>query len=88
MDTVEIQDQEIIEQVNKSMRSKVYDRGRYSPTREQEFIIFTMISTRITELIRMEIHRGCGVMVDIPLLTMTKSRIDGLSQTFSKSETA
>ena len=35
LDTVEIQDQEIIEQVNKSMRSKVYDRGRYSPTREQ-----------------------------------------------------
>ncbi len=35
LDTVEIQDQEIIEQVNKSMRSKIYDRGRYSPTREQ-----------------------------------------------------
>jgi len=35
LDTVEIQDQNIIEQVHKSMRSKVYDRGRYSPTREQ-----------------------------------------------------
>ena len=35
LDTVEIQDQNIIEQVQKSMRSKIYDRGRYSPTREQ-----------------------------------------------------
>ena len=35
LDTVEIQDQNIIEQVHKSMQSKVYDRGRYSPTREQ-----------------------------------------------------
>ena len=35
LDTVEIQDQDIIERVHKSMRSKVYDRGRYSPTREQ-----------------------------------------------------
>ena len=35
LDTVEIQDQNIIEQVHKSMRSKAYDRGRYSPTREQ-----------------------------------------------------
>tara|TARA_B100000700_G_C15057248_1_gene863558 strand:+ start:1195 stop:2265 length:1071 start_codon:yes stop_codon:yes gene_type:complete len=35
LDTVEIQDQQIIEEVHKSMRSKVYDRGRFSPTREQ-----------------------------------------------------
>ncbi len=35
LDTVEIQDQNIIEQVQKSMSSSVYDRGRYSPTREQ-----------------------------------------------------
>ena len=35
LDTVEIQDQEIIEMVQKGMSSKVYDRGRYSPTREQ-----------------------------------------------------
>ena len=35
LDMVEIQDQHIIEEVHKSMRSKVYDRGRFSPTREQ-----------------------------------------------------
>ena len=35
LDTVEIQDQNIIEQVHKSMQSNIYDRGRYSPTREQ-----------------------------------------------------
>ena len=51
MDTVEIQDQEIIEQVNKSMRSKVYDRGRYSPTREQGVHHFhRIISTWYAEL--------------------------------------
>jgi choline monooxygenase len=61
LDTVEIQDQEIIEQVNKSMRSKVYDRGRYSPTREQGVHHFhRMISTRYTELIR-EINLNEGV---------------------------
>ena len=52
LDTVEIQDQEIIEQVNKSMRSKLYDRGRYSPTREQGVHHFhRMISTWNSELI-------------------------------------
>ena len=35
LDTVEIQDQQIIEMVQKGMKSKAYDRGRYSPTREQ-----------------------------------------------------
>ena len=35
LDTVEIQDQEIIEMVQRGMNSNVYDRGRYSPTREQ-----------------------------------------------------
>jgi choline monooxygenase len=35
LDTVEIQDQQIIELVQKGMKSKAYDRGRYSPTREQ-----------------------------------------------------
>ena len=53
LDAVEIQDQEIIEQVNKSMRSKVYDRGRYSPTREQGVHHFhRMISARYDELIK------------------------------------
>ena len=35
LDTVEDQDQWVIEQVQKGMASKAYDRGRYSPTREQ-----------------------------------------------------
>ena len=35
LDTVEHQDQWVIEEVQKSMASMVYDRGRYSPTREQ-----------------------------------------------------
>ena len=35
LDTVEDQDQWVIEAVQKSMHSAVYDRGRYSPTREQ-----------------------------------------------------
>jgi len=53
LDTVEIQDQEIIEQVNKSMRSKVYDRGRYSPTREQGVHHFhRMISSYYSEFIK------------------------------------
>ena len=53
LDTVEIQDQEIIEQVNKSMRSKIYDRGRYSPTREQGVHHFhRIISARYDEILR------------------------------------
>ena len=53
LDTVEIQDQNIIEQVNKSMLSKVYDRGRYSPTREQGVHHFhRMISTLHSEFIK------------------------------------
>ena len=35
LDTVEHQDQWVIEEVQKGMASKAYDRGRYSPTREQ-----------------------------------------------------
>ena len=52
LDTVEIQDQEIIEQVDKSMRSKVYDRGRYSPTREQGVHHFhRIISSQYSNLV-------------------------------------
>ena len=48
LDTVEIQDQEIIESVQKSMKSQSYDRGRYSPTREQGVHHFhRMISKRL-----------------------------------------
>jgi choline monooxygenase len=61
LDTVEIQDQEIIEQVNKSMRSKFYDRGRYSPTREQGVHHFhRMISTWYSEEVK-EINLNEGV---------------------------
>jgi choline monooxygenase len=35
LDTVEDQDQWVIEEVQKGMASNAYDRGRYSPTREQ-----------------------------------------------------
>jgi choline monooxygenase len=35
LDTVEDQDQWVIELVQRGMASSVYDRGRYSPTREQ-----------------------------------------------------
>jgi len=35
LDTVEHQDQWVIEEVQKGMASRAYDRGRYSPTREQ-----------------------------------------------------
>jgi len=49
LDTVEIQDQNIIEEVHKSMHSKVYDRGRYSPTREQGVHHFHRIISKICE---------------------------------------
>ena len=52
------------------MRSKAYDRGRYSPTREQGVHHFHRIIS--------EIHEKTGdKMEDTPLLTMTKSRIVG-----------
>jgi choline monooxygenase len=34
LDTVELQDQEIVEAIQRGMGSKSYDRGRYSPTME------------------------------------------------------
>ena len=47
LDTVEIQDQQIIEMVQKSMQSKAYDRGRYSPSREQGVHHFHRIISKI-----------------------------------------
>lgn len=38
---VEFEDQAVVESVQKGIRSRFYERGRYSPTREQERIIFT-----------------------------------------------
>jgi len=35
LDTVEDRDQWVIEELQKGMASKAYDRGRYSPSREQ-----------------------------------------------------
>ena len=49
LDTVELQDQDIIEKVHKSMYSKIYDRGRYSPTREQGVHHFHRIISKIYE---------------------------------------
>ena len=49
LDTVELQDQDIIEKVHKSMYSKIYDRGRYSPTREQGVHQFHRIISKIYE---------------------------------------
>ena len=40
LDTVEDQDQWMIEEVQKGMASSVYDRGRYSPTKEQGVHLF------------------------------------------------
>jgi choline monooxygenase len=35
LETVELEDQAIVESVQKGIRSRFYDKGRYSPTREQ-----------------------------------------------------
>ena len=35
LETVELEDQAIVESVQKGLRSKLYDSGRYSPSREQ-----------------------------------------------------
>jgi choline monooxygenase len=35
LDRVELEDEAVVESVQKGIRSRSYDRGRYSPTREQ-----------------------------------------------------
>ncbi len=35
LDRVELEDEEVVESVARGVRSRLYDRGRYSPTREQ-----------------------------------------------------
>lgn len=35
LETVELEDQAVVESVQRGIRSRLYDRGRYSPTREQ-----------------------------------------------------
>ena len=35
LDKVEMEDEEIVQQVQKGIRSRFYDKGRYSVTREQ-----------------------------------------------------
>jgi choline monooxygenase len=34
LDRVELEDEAIVEQVQRGVRSRLYDRGRYSPSRE------------------------------------------------------
>ena len=35
LDTVEMEDEEVVENVQKGIRSRFYSYGRYAPTREQ-----------------------------------------------------
>ena len=49
LDTVEEQDQWVIELVQRGMASSVYDRGRYSPTREQGVHHFHRILARLID---------------------------------------
>jgi len=47
LDRVELEDEEIVEQVQKGVRSRLYDRGRYSPTREAGVHHFHRLLTRL-----------------------------------------
>ena len=47
LDQVEHEDDGIVEQVQRGIRSRLYDRGRYSPTREQGVHHFHRLLTRI-----------------------------------------
>ena len=47
LDTVEDQDQWVIEEVQRGMASRAYDRGRYSPTREQGVHHFHRMLSRL-----------------------------------------
>jgi phenylpropionate dioxygenase-like ring-hydroxylating dioxygenase large terminal subunit len=43
---VEREDEEIVEQVQRGIRSRLYQRGRYSPSREQGVHHFHRLLTR------------------------------------------
>jgi choline monooxygenase len=47
LDQVEHEDDSIVEQVQRGIRSRLYDRGRYSPTREQGVHHFHRLLTRL-----------------------------------------
>ena len=47
LDTVEDQDQWVVEAVQRGMGSRAYDRGRYSPTREQGVHHFHRMLSRL-----------------------------------------
>jgi len=47
LDRVEHEDEEIVEQVQKGVRSRLYDRGRYSPAREAGVHHFHRLLTRL-----------------------------------------
>jgi choline monooxygenase len=46
LDQVELQDERIVEQVQRGVRSRLYERGRYSPSREQGVHHFHRLLTR------------------------------------------
>jgi len=46
LDRVEHEDEEIVEQVQRGIRSRLYDRGRYSPLREAGVHHFHRLLTR------------------------------------------
>ncbi|TMB38966.1 MAG: aromatic ring-hydroxylating dioxygenase subunit alpha, partial [Deltaproteobacteria bacterium] len=47
LDRVEHEDEEIVEQVQRGVRSRLYDRGRYSPAREAGVHHFHRLLTRL-----------------------------------------
>ena len=47
LDTVEMQDQHIVEAIQKNMQSSIYDRGRYSPSMEKGVHHFHRIISKI-----------------------------------------
>ena len=48
LDRVEIEDEQIVEQVQRGVRSRLYDRGRYSPSREAGVHHFHRLLTRVS----------------------------------------
>jgi choline monooxygenase len=48
LDRVEIEDEQIVEQVQRGVRSRLYDRGRYSPAREAGVHHFHRLLARVS----------------------------------------
>ena len=48
LDRVEIEDEQIVEQVQQGVRSRLYDRGRYSPARERGVHHFHRLLARVS----------------------------------------